>query len=172
MLIMIEIILNCLLVQNNVRSAYLVSYESITADYIKNIQQIFPKLHLEKTLYFSHEYDLLITNHKLNVTDYDTNFKIGTLLGYPTADHFPINKTDKDKGYYTYHIKVKLSKKKTITLFSFVAKDTSKYNEILILLNNIKKSLLSNSIAEFIKDIYIEQIKQNKKNILEIVFIY
>lgn len=172
MLIMIEIILNCLLIQNNVRSAYLLSYDSISPDYVENIHKLFPNLHIEKTLYFSHEYDLLITNHKLNITEYNSNYKIGSLLGYPTADHFPLSKTDKNNGYYTYHVKVKLCRKNTVTLFSFVAKDTSKNNEISIFLGNIKKTFLLNSISEFIKEVYIEQIKRNKKNILEIIFIY
>jgi hypothetical protein len=172
-----DIILNCLLIKNKVRELYI--YESECADEkeedtkLEKIQKLFPELYFEKSsvLNFSNKYDILISNRKLDLIEYDNNLKLGKLLGYPTADHFPIFKTEKESGYYIYHIKVDLIKNSKVVLFSFVAKDISKEKEIRKFLSDIEEGFILEPVYKLITKIYITRIKKTNNQILEISFI-
>lgn len=173
----ISLILNCILIKNKVRSLYIYdNYDDKLDDVsIDQISKLFPTLHFEKTLSLNSDdtkYDILISNEKINISDYDTNKKLGILLGYPTADHFPIGKEDKKNGYYNYIIKVDLIKNTKVILFTFVAKDDSKDNDIRIFLSKIQKALKSNPISKFIKDIWISKTKRTINQILQLSFLY
>jgi len=173
-----DIILNCLLIKNKVRELYI--YECEWDDEkeedtkLEKIQKLFPELHFEKSSvlnFNNNKYDILISNRKLDLIEYDNNLKLGKLLGYPTADHFPISKTEKESGYYIYHIKVDLIKNSKVVLFSFVAKDTSKEKERIKFLSKIKKGFIYELIYKVITKIYITRIKKTNNHILEISFI-
>jgi len=173
-----DIILNCLLIKNKVRELYI--YECECNDEkeedtkLEKIQKLFPELHFEKSSvlnFNNNKYDILISNRKLDLIEYDNNLKLGELLGYPTADHFPISKTEKESGYYMYHIKVDLIKNSKVVLFSFVAKDTSKEKEIIKFLSKIEEGFIYESIYKLITKIYITRIKKTNNQILEISFI-
>jgi len=170
----ISLILNCILIKSKVRSLYI--YDNSNDVSIDVLSKLFPTLHFEKTSYFNSEntkHDILISNEKFNISDYDTNYKVGKLLGYPTADHFPINREDqKNIGYYQYTIKVDLIKNTKVILFSFVAKDASKDEEILLFLLKIQQALKSDPISKFIKDIYILKTKRTINNVLQLNFLY
>jgi hypothetical protein len=168
-----DIILNCLLIKNKVRELYIYESDDIEDTKLEKIQKLFPELHFEKSsiLNFNNKNDIFISNKKLNLIEYDNNLKLGELLGYPTADHFPISKTEKEAGYYIYHIKVDLIKNSKVVLFSFVAKDTSKEKEIIKFLSKIEEGFIYESIYKLITKIYITRIKKTNNHILEISFI-
>ena len=170
----ISLILNCILIKNNVRSLYI--YDNSNDETIDILSKLFPTLHFEKTSYFYFDnttHDILISNKKINMSDYDNSFKLGQLLGYPTADHFPINRKDqKNIGYYHYNVKVDLIKNTKVILFSFVAKDASKDDEIRVLLSKIQETLKSDPISKFIKDIYILKAKKTINQILQLNFLH
>jgi len=131
------IVLNCILIQNNVREGYLIQNHDIIESTIYTISKTHSTLNQRNT-----SYGILVTKNKLNneydnEDDIDHNYKLGKLLGYPTYKQYPISKKDKINGYYTYHIKVALINNEKITLFSFVAKDLSTEDEIYELLSYI-----------------------------------
>ena len=172
----IILVLNCILLQHNVRQGYLIQNSDVIESTLYTISKTYPTLNQRKT-----NYGVIISKNKLE-DDYDNeddpyhNYKLGKLLGYPTVDQYPISKKDKEKGYYVYHVNVKLIKKNRVTLFSFVAKDLSFENEIYELLDYIKDTLYDSEYAIYIKDIYIKRIKKvlidkQPEKIVEIKFI-
>jgi len=172
----IILVLNCILVQYNVRQAYLIQNSDVIQSTLYTISKTYPTLNQRKT-----NYGVIISKNKLE-DDYDNkndpyhNYKLGKLLGYPTVDQYPITKKDKQKGYYTYHIQVEFIKKKRVSLFNFVAKDLSYEDEIYDLLEYIKESLYDSEYAKYIKNIYIKRIKKividkQPEKIVEIKFI-
>ena len=176
---LILLILNCILIKNKIRSLYIHEYEDITIDTLNDIHSMFPELHVEKTSYLyedKEKYDIFVSYNKLSEEDYDTDIKLGKLLGYPSAEDFPISNKIKNKGYYTYSIKVNLSRKNKVTLFSFVAKDRSNDNKIYKLLTNIQDSLRSEEVFKYIKDIYIiinkKRVTSKSSEIMSTSFIY
>ena len=136
------------------------------------ISKTYPLLNQRKT-----NYGIIISKNKLD-DGYDDeddpyhNHKLGKLLGYPTYDQYPISRKDKENGYYTFHIKVKLIKKNMITLFSFVASDLSSENKIYDILTHIKETLFDSEYSMYIKRIYIERLKKRDNKIIELKFIY
>ena len=173
----ISLILNCILIKNKVRSLYIYDNYDDKLDNVSidQISKLFPTLHFEKTLSLNSDdtkYDILISNEKINISDYDTNSKLGILLGYPTANHFPIGKEDKKNGYYNYIIKVDLIKNTKVILFTFVAKDDSKDDEIRSFLSKIQIALESETLSKYIKDIYISKTKRTINKILQLSFLY
>jgi len=168
----IMLVLNCLLVQHNVRQAYLIQNHDIIESRLYTISKTYPLLNHRKT-----NYGIIISKNKLG-DDYDDeddpyhNHKLGKLLGYPTYDQYPISKKDKENGYYTFHVKVKLINNNMITLFSFVASNLSSENKIYDILNHIKETLLNSEYSVYIKRIYIERLKKRNNKIIELKFIY
>lgn len=164
----IILVLNCLLIQHNVRQAHLIQNHDIIESRLYTISKTYPLLNQRKT-----NDGIIISKNKLD-DDYDPyyNQKLGKLLGYPISDQHPISKKDKENGYYTYHVKVKLIKNNMITLFSFVAKDLSFKNKIHDLLGYIKEILYDSEYSIYIKHIYIERLKKRNNEIIEVKFIY
>lgn len=151
--------LNCLLIQHNVREGYLIQNHDIIYSTKYTISQIFPDLHQNVT-----EDGILVSKNKISREDYNNNVTLGKILGYPSAKQYPISRKDKKSGYYTYHVKVKLSKKTVVTLFSFISKDLLYEIEIYQLLIGIQKTLRSDPISKYIKEIYIERILRSQIN--------
>jgi len=174
----ISLILNCILIENKVRFLYIYDNSNDNLDdvSIDQISKLFPTLYFEKTSslnYDNTKFDILISKEKINISNYDTNSKLGILLGYPTANHYPISHEDKKNiGFYQYSVKVDLIKNTKVILFSFVAKDDSKDDDIRIFLSKIQKALKSNPISKFIKDIWISKTKRNNNKILQLSFLY
>lgn len=168
----IMLVLNCLLIQYDVRQAYLIQNHDIIESTLYTISKTYPLLNQRKT-----NYGIIISKNKLD-DGYDDeddpyhNHKLGKLLGYPTYDQYPISRKDKENGYYTFHIKVKLIKKNMITLFSFVASDLSSENKIYDILTHIKETLFDSEYSMYIKRIYIERLKKRDNKIIELKFIY
>ena len=157
------VVLNCMLIQNNVRQGYLIQNHDIIESTIYTISNTYPILNQRNT-----SYGILVTKNKLNneydnEDDVDHNHKLGKLLGYPTYKQYPISKKDKANGYYTYHIKVVLINNKKINLFSFVAKDLSVEDKIYELLSHIKDRLYDSKYSKYIKNIYLDRIKKFQK---------
>lgn len=157
------IVLNCILIQNNVREGYLIQNHDIIESTVHTISKTHSTLNQRNT-----SYGILVSKNKLNneydnEDDVDHNYKLGKLLGYPTFKQYPISKKDKANGYYTYHIKVVLINNEKITLFSFVAKDLSAEDEIYELLSYIKDTLYDSEYSKFIKNIYLDRIKKYVK---------
>ena len=149
------LVLNCMLVQHNVRDGYLILKHDIIESTLYTINRLYSDLHTSKN-----SDGIIISNHKLdNTTDYTTNYNaLGKLLGYPSVDQYPISRLDKLNGYYTYKIHVNLIKHKDVVLYSFVAKDLSYEKEIKALLGKITKTLKTSYLSKYIKYVYIERI--------------
>ena len=127
----LSLLLNCILIQNNIRTLYIYeSDDNVSLNLLHELYQLYPTLYFERTSYLSLNYDVLISNKKLNQDDYNTSIKLGQLLGYPTYNDYPISKKNKNNGYYIYNVTVNLIKKNKCSLFSFVAKDTSMEKDI------------------------------------------
>jgi hypothetical protein len=157
------LVLNCILIQNNVRGGFLIQNHDIIESTVYTISNTYSTLNQRNT-----SYGILVTKNKLNneydnKDDIDYNYKLGKLLGYPTYKQFPISKKDKANGYYTYHVKVVLINNEKITLFSFVAKDLSTENKIYELLSHIKDTLYDSEYSNYIKNIYLDRIKKYLK---------
>ena len=135
------------------------------------LYQLYPTLYFERTSFLSLNYDVLISNKKLNQDDYNTSIKLGQLLGYPPYNDYPISKKNKNNGYYIYNVTVNLIKKNKCSLFSFVAKDTSMEKDIYKLLLNIQNCLQSHPVHKYIKKIYIIRYKKKLDKILETSYI-
>lgn len=171
------LILNYLLIQNNVRSGYLIENHDIIESTLYNVNNAFPNLYQRKTNYGIIVSKELLNSDYDNEDDIDHNYKLGKLLGYPTVNHYPISKKDKASGYYVYHLQVKLIKKTIITLFSFVAKDVLNETKIENLLNQIKVTLYNSEYSKYIKDVHFKRLKKQLINnrpdeIIEHTFIY
>ena len=169
------IVLNCILIQHNIRQGYLIQNNDIIESTLSTISKTHSSLNQHYT-----NYGVIITKNKLN-DDYDNeddpthHYKLGKLLGYPTVDQYPISKKKKELGYYVYHVKVELIKKTRITLFSFIAKDLSVEDKIIDLLLNIQDILYHCIYAIYIKKIYIQRIKKilidkQSEKIIEVKF--
>jgi len=157
------LVLNCILIQNNVRGGFLIQNHDIIESTVYTISNTYSTLNQRNT-----SYGILVTKNKLNneydnKDDIDYNYKLGKLLGYPTYKQFPISKKDKANGYYTYHVKVVLINNEKITLFSFVAKDLSTEDKIYELLSHIKDTLYDSEYSNYIKNIYLDRIKKYLK---------
>ena len=168
----IKLILNCLLIQYNIRKGYLIANHDIIHSTKYTISKIFPDLYQNEF----HD-KILVSKNKIPKEDYKNQTKLGKILEYPSAEQFPINKRDQKLGYYIYDINVELSKKKVINLFSFIAKDLLHKEDIYLLLSNIQKSLRSDPISIYIKKIYVERYYFNQNNRLnstpiELSFMY
>ena len=174
---MLILILNYLLIQNNIRSGYLIENHDIIESTLYNINNAFPDLYQRRTNYGIIVSKELLNSDYDNEDDIDHNYKLGKLLGYPSVDQYPISKKDKASGYYVYHLQVKLIKKTVITLFSFVAKDILNETKIENLLNQIKLTLYNSEYSKYIKDVYFTRLKKQLTNnhpdkIIELKFIY
>ena len=160
----IMLVLNCLLIEHNIRQTYLIQNHDIIESRLYTISKTYPLLNHRKT-----NYGIIISKNKLD--NYDPYHKLGKFLGYPTYDQYSINKKYKENGYI-FHVKVKLIKNNVITLFSFVAKDLSLKNKIHKLLAHIKETIYDSEYSTYIKQIYIEQLKKRNNKIIEVNFIY
>jgi hypothetical protein len=144
----IILILNCILIQYDIRNDFLIKNHDIIESKLYTISKTYPDLHQFKT-----NQGILISKQK--PTNYIDN-------------SIDISKKD----YYVYHIKVNLTKKIKITLFSLVDKNLSSENEIYELLTHIKEILYDSEYSIYIKKIYIERLKKRNSKIIELKFIY
>ena len=169
--------LNYLLIQHNVRNGYLIQNHDIIESTLYNVNNAFPDLYQRKTSYGIIVSKELLNSDYDNKYDIDHDYKLGKLLGYPIIDQYPISKKDKARGYYVYHLRIKLIKKTIITLFSFVSKDTLNETKIYDLLSQIKETLYDSEYAIYIKDVYFTRLKKQLTNnhlekIIEQTFLY
>ena len=143
----IILILNCILIQNNIRNVYLIKNHDIIESKLYTISKAYPDLQQLKT------------NEGILISKINTNY---------IDNSIDISKKD----YYVYHIKVNLTKKVKITLFSLITKNLSSENEMYELLTHIKEILYDSEYSTYIKKIYIERLKKHHSKIIELKFIY
>ena len=143
----IILILNCILIQNNIRNVYLIKNHDIIESKLYTISKAYPDLQQLKT------------NEGILISKINTNY---------IDNSIDISKKD----YYVYHIKVNLTKKVKITLFSLIVKNLSSENEMYELLTHIKEILYDSEYSTYIKKIYIERLKKHHSKIIELKFIY
>ena len=147
----IILVLNCILIQNNIRNSYLIQKSDIIESKLYIISKTYPELYQHKTYN-----GILISKQNTPII----------------KSYIPDTKNDIEIGYYIYHIKVNLTKNNKITLYSFIAKKISSENEIYNLLTQIKDVLYDSEYSIYIKKIYIERLKKRNGKIIELKFIY
>jgi hypothetical protein len=136
-----EIFLNCILIENNVRECFLIWCKK-TLNMPNFIKNNFPKLILTSYNEFSDKNNLkscdvlLISKRVLNKYEYDTDEKLGKLLGYLSADSF--NKIDKTKNLYNYYIKAVINQSE-INLFGEISQNKLNYQPIKEKVYNVLK---------------------------------
>ena len=100
-----EVLLNCILIQEDVRPCFFFWCKK-TLKITNFINKFFPNLILNKyegsnkLLQLESSDVLLISKRIIQREEYDTDAKLGKLLGYKSADNF-VN-LDKNKTYYNY----------------------------------------------------------------------
>jgi hypothetical protein len=164
----ITIILNCILVNENVRPAMLVQpadYKELThsdprtKSIIEGIKTYFPNFILT-TDYETYQ-GVIISK-----IDYDYNGnknislkEMGKILGYPCYEDFTT--IDNDKISYTIEIYAKNNQNNQIQILANKCKDTTKLEEFNSLANKAKNAFAKKEYSELlngfeIKDVYVE----------------
>jgi len=166
----ITIILNCILVNENVRPAMLVQpadYKELihsdpkTKAIIEGIKKYFPNFILTSDY---EKYQGVI----ISKIDYNGNKNIGTkemgkILGYPCYEDFTI--IEDDKISYVIEIYVKTTQYNQIQILANKCKDITKLEEFNSLANKAKHAFAKKEYSELlnrfeVKDVYVE-ISQN-----------
>ncbi len=127
-----EIILNCILIEKEVRECYLVWCKK-QWKLGSFINKNFPNLVLTEFSEFLKKKNLnscdayLVSKRNLDKTEYDTDEKLGKLLGYLSADNF--NKINKKESLYNYGLKAIISNSE-INLFGELSQNKLNYNPL------------------------------------------
>ena len=142
----IDVLLNAILVNEDIRPAMLVQPQDYhertgqdpkTLSIVNKIKELFPKLIL------SDSYDGIYQGTIISKKSYNSSFisieKMGEILGYPC--YKDINDLNRDKPYYSIAVMVSYNTDKEITLIVNVCKDKKTIKEF-------------NSIAEFASYIF------------------
>ena len=144
-----EIILNCILIDKEVRDCFLIWSKKTNniGNFIKNnfpnlIQTNFQEFAKIKNLYSSDVF--LVSKRKLDYSEYDTDEKLGKLLGYLSYDNF--NKINKNETVYNYYIRVFINKYE-INLFGELSQNKLNYEPI--------KNKVINALKDLVDDVKI-----------------
>jgi len=168
----IDILLNCILVNENVRPAMLVQpadykerthSDPRTKSIIEGIKKYFPNFILTSDY---ENYQGVIVS-KIDY-DYDGNKNIGTkemgkILGYPCYEDFTI--IEDDKISYVIEIYVEVNQNSKIQILANKCKDITKVPEFNSLASNAKNAFAKKDYSELlngfeVKEVYVE-ISQN-----------
>ena len=156
----IEELLNCIIVKHDGREAMLfepANYKEvdesshITKEILKNIKKKFPTLIQTPD---KNSGRIFISKNKLSPDHYDTDEKVGNLLGFPCAKDFVT--IDKDKKSYSYHIIVILKDGSGINIITDVCQHKS-YEKHERLLKSVIDALKKDEIWLTIQDVIIEE---------------
>jgi hypothetical protein len=162
------IILNCILVNENVRPAMLVQpadYKEVTHNcpktkaIIEGIIKYFPNLILS-TDYEKYQ-GVIISKIDYNGNKTISSKEMGKLLGYPCYEDFTT--IDADKINYTIDIYVKTTQYNQIQILANKCKDETKLEEFNTLANKAEKAFAKKEYKEIlngieVKEVYVESL--------------
>lgn len=141
-----EVYLNCILIEEDVRECFFFWCKK-TYKISEYINKLFPNLILNKyegsnkLLQLKTSDVLLISKRIIEKNEYDTDAKLGKLLGYKSADNFA--DLDRTKTYYNYVIVAK-----DINLFNELSQNKLYYEDIR---NKIELAFRKNNIDYHVK---------------------
>jgi predicted transcriptional regulator len=151
-----EVLLNCILIEENVRDCFLFWCKK-TYNIRKYINNLFPNLILNnyvgsnKLLQLNSSDVLLISKRIINLYEYDTEAKLGKLLGYLSADDY--NKLDRSKQIYDYVLVANINNME-IHLFNELSQNKLYYEEIR---NKIEQAFKKNKLSAIVTNINIKE---------------
>jgi hypothetical protein len=162
------IILNCILVNENVRPAMLVQpadykeithKDPITNAIIEGIIKYFPNLIL--TTDYEKYQGVIISKIDYNGTKNISSKEMGKILGYPCYEDFTT--IDADKINYTIDIYVKTTQYNQIQILANKCKDKTKLEEFNTLANKAEKAFAKKEYKEIlngieVKEVYVESL--------------
>jgi hypothetical protein len=151
-----EVLLNCILIEENVRECFLFWCKK-TYNIRKYINNLFPNLILNdyvgsnKLLQLNSSDVLLISKRIIYPSEYDTDTKLGKLLGYLSADDY--NKLDRTKLVYDYVLVANINNIET-NLFNELSQNKLYYEEFR---NKIEEAFKRNKLSASITNVYIKE---------------
>jgi hypothetical protein len=162
------IILNCILVNENVRPAMLVQpadyketthKDPITNAIIEGIIKYFPNLIL--TTDYENYQGVIISKIDYNGKKNISSKEMGKILGYPCYEDFTT--IDADKINYTIYIYVKTTPYNKIQIVANKCKDETKLEEFNTLANKAEKAFAKKEYKEIlngveVKEVYVESL--------------
>jgi hypothetical protein len=162
------IILNCILVNENVRPAMLVQpadyketthKDPITNTIIEGIKKYFPNLIL--TTDYENYQGVIISKIDYNGKKNISSKEMGKILGYPCYEDFTT--IDADKINYTIDIYVKTTQYNQIQILANKCKDETKLEEFNTLANKAEKAFAKKEYKEIlngveVKKVYVESL--------------
>ena len=151
-----EVLLNCILIEENVRECFLFWCKK-KYNIKKYINNLFPTLILNdyagsnKLLQLNSSDVLLISKRIINTSEYDTEAKLGKLLGYLSADDY--NKLDRTKLVYDYVLVANINNMET-NLFNELSQNKLYYEEIR---NKIEEAFKRNKLSASVTNVNIKE---------------
>ena len=151
-----EVLLNCILIEENVRDCFLFWCKK-TYNIRNYINNLFPYLILNnyvgsnKLLQLNSSDVILISKRIINSYEYDTEAKLGKLLGYLSADDY--NKLDRSKQLYDYVLVANINNME-IHLFNELSQNKLYYEEIRY---KIEQAFKRNKLSANVNKIFIKE---------------
>jgi hypothetical protein len=151
-----EVLLNCILIEENVRECFLFWCKK-TYHIRKYINNLFPNLILNnytgsnKLLQINSSDVLLISKRIIYPFEYDTDTKLGRILGYLSADDY--NKLDRTKLVYDYVLVANINNIET-NLFNELSQNKLYYEEIR---NKIEEAFKKNKLSASVSNVHIKE---------------
>jgi hypothetical protein len=152
-----EILLNCILVEENVRNCFFIWCKK-TFKICEYINKLFPNLILNKyegsnkLLQLEKSDVLLISKNVIRPNEYDTDAKLGKLLGYLSAEEY--FKLDRTINFYNYILVAKINNIE-VYLYNELSQNKLDYSNIK---NKVEKILKNNKLKIVIDDIYVKEL--------------
>jgi hypothetical protein len=152
-----EILLNCILVEENVRNCFFIWCKK-TFKICEYINKLFPNLILNKyegsnkLLQLEKSDVLLISKNVIRPNEYDTDAKLGKLLGYLSAEEY--FKLDRTINFYNYILVAKINNIE-VYLYNELSQNKLDYNNIK---NKVNVVLKRNKLKIVIDDIYVKEL--------------
>jgi len=151
-----EVVLNCILIEEDVRECFLFWCKK-TLKICEYINNLFPNLILNKykgsnkLLQLDSSDVLLISKKIISPEEYNTDAKLGKLLGYLSADDFI--KLDKTKVYYNYILVANINNM-DIYLFNELSQNKLNYDEIR---QKVERAFRMNKLGCSVNEVYINE---------------
>jgi len=152
-----EILLNCMLVEENVRNCFFIWCKK-TFKICEYINKLFPNLVLNKyegsnkLLQLESSDVLLISKNIIRPNDYDTDAKLGKLLGYLSADEY--SKLDRTIDFYNYILVAKINNIE-VYLYNELSQNKLDYSNIK---NKVNIVLKRNKLGLVIDEIFVKEL--------------
>jgi hypothetical protein len=152
-----EILLNCILVEENVRNCFFIWCKK-TFKICEYINKLFPNLILNKyegsnkLLQLEKSDVLLISKNVIRPNDYDTDAKLGKLLGYLSAEEY--FKLDRTINFYNYILVAKINNIE-VYLYNELSQNKLDYNNIK---NKVDIVLKRNKLGIDIDELFVKEL--------------